>query len=110
MQFAISTDNEQKIYSTIPLKLIQEWELKEVSPAQVHSYETKAKFVDKVIKFTRQEYAGWSSPTYYFNLKEPANEFGKQSRIKTLTISLKKAFPKYKLVDYGILALTDEDK
>lgn len=110
VQFAITTDNEQNIYATIPLTLIQDWELKEVSPAQVHCYETKAKLTDKVIKFTRQEYAGWSSPTYYFNLKEPANEFGPQSLIKKIDANLKKTFPKYKLIDYGILALSDNDE
>ncbi|MBN8667242.1 MAG: SMI1/KNR4 family protein [Chitinophagales bacterium] len=110
VQFAITTDNEQNIYATIPLTLIQDWELKEVSPAQVHCYETKAKLADKVINFTRQEYAGWSSPTYYFNLKEPANEFGPQSLIKKIDANLKKTFPKYKLIDYGILALSDNDE
>jgi hypothetical protein len=109
VQFSIPTDNEQRIYATIPLTLIQDWELKEVSPAQVYCYETKAKLVDKVINFKKQEYIGWSSPTYYFDLKEPASEFGKQSLISDIDNKLKKTFPKYKLIDYGILALTDED-
>lgn len=109
VQFSIPTDNEQRIYATIPLTLIQEWELKEVSPAQVYCYETKAKLGDKIINFKKQDYIGWSSPTYYFNLKEPASEFGKQSLISDIDDKLKNTFPKYKLIDYGILALTDED-
>lgn len=110
VQFSIPTDSEEKIYSTIPLILIQDWELKEISSAQVHCYETKAKLADKVVEFKRQEYVGWSLPRYYFNLKEPVNEFGKQSLIKDLDNKLQKAFPKYKLIDYGILPLTDDDE
>jgi hypothetical protein len=109
VQFTIPTDNEQKIYGTIPLTPIQDWELKEVTPAQVHCFETNAKLVDKIIKLTKQEYAGWESPIYYFNLKEPAKEYGKESLIKEIDSKLKTAFPKYRLIDYGILALTDDD-
>lgn len=110
VQFAIPTDDEQKIYATIPLTPIQDWELKEVSPAEVHCFETKTKLADKIVKLTRQEYKSWDSPIYYFNLKEPANEFSPQSLIKEIDTNLKKAFPKYKLIDYGILALTDNDE
>jgi hypothetical protein len=110
VQFAITTDDEQKIYSTIPLTLLQDWEFIETSPAQVHCYEAKARLVDKVIRFSRQEYAGWSSPIYYFNLKEPANEFGQKSLIKEIDTKLKTAFPEYGLIDYGILPLTDSDE
>lgn len=110
VQFAVPTDREEKIYSTIPLTLIQDWELREISPAQVYCYETKAKLVDRVIKFGRQEYVGWSSPTYYFNLKEHLSEFGKKSLIKDIDSKLQKAFPEYQLIDYGILRLTDDDE
>jgi len=110
VQFAIPTNNEQKIYSTIPLTPIQPWELKEVSPAKVYCYETKATLAGKVVKLTRQEYTGWNSPIYYFDLKEPATEFGKQSLIKDIDDNLKKVFPKYTLGDYGILALADKDE
>lgn len=110
VQFAIPTENEQMIYSTIPLTLIQDWELKEVSPAQVRCYETKARLIDKAIKLKRQEYDGWSSPTYYFNLQEPVSNFGQKSLISDLDSNLKKVFPKYKLIDYGILSLTYEEE
>jgi hypothetical protein len=110
VQFAIPTNNEQLIYSTIPLVRMQDWELKEISPAEVHCYETKAKLVDNFINFRKQEYNGWSSPIYYFNLSEHANNFGKESLINDIDAKLKKAFPKYKLIDYGILVLTDETK
>ncbi|NOT50974.1 MAG: SMI1/KNR4 family protein [Chitinophagaceae bacterium] len=110
VQFAITTDDEQKIYSTIPLTLVQDWEFIETSPAQVHCYEAKAKLVDKVIRFSRQEYAGWSSPIYYFNSKEPANEFGQKSLIKEIDAKLQKSFPNYGLIDYGILPLTDSEE
>jgi len=109
VQFAIPTDNEQNIYKTIPLTQIGDWELKEVSPAQVHCFETMAKLEDKIIKLTRQEYEGWDKPTYYFNLKEPVNQYGKQSLIKEIDSKLKMAFPKYKLIDYGILPFTKDD-
>lgn len=110
VQFAVPADNEQKIYETIPLAPVQEWNLKEVSPAQVYCYETIVNLAGKEIKFERQESAGWASPIYYFNLKEPAIEFGEQSLIKDIDAKLKKAFPAYKLIDYGILALKDEDE
>lgn len=103
VQFAIPSENEEKIYSTIPITLLEEWELKETSPAQVRCYETKVKLGDKVIKLKRQEYDGWSCPIYYFELREPAIELGQQSLIKDIDTKLKAAFPKYRLIEYGII-------
>ena len=108
VQFAITTDDEQKIYSTIPMTLIQDWELMEISPVQVHCYKTKAKLIDKEISFSRQEYIGWSSPIFYFELEEPVINFGKYSLIKDIDNKLKQTFSKYSLVDYGILPLIEE--
>jgi hypothetical protein len=109
VQFAITTENEQKIYDTISLSIIEDWKLEQVSPAEVYCYERKVKLGDKIIKFTRQEYSGWDSPVYYFDLKEPANEFGKESLIKEIDTKLRKVFPEYNLIDYGILPLTEEE-
>lgn len=109
VQFSIPTNNEPKIYSTIPLKIIREWELREITPAKVYCYETTAKLVDKTISFRKSEFSGWSSPSYYFDLKEPVSQFGQYSLIKEIDAKLKEAFPKYKLIDYGILPLLDED-
>jgi hypothetical protein len=109
VQFAIPTNNEDLIYQTIPIFKLQEWSLKEVSPAKVFCYETKLQTGDKIIPFTRQEYQGWETPIYYFNMKEPVNNFGKSSVIKDFDNMLKSKFSEYKLIDYGILALADED-
>lgn len=108
VQFSIPTNSEHKIYETVPLTEVQNWVLKEVSPAKVHCYETKAKLYGKTIKLKRQEYGGWETPIYYFDLREPVSEFDKQSTIKEIDTRLKAIFPKYKLVDYGILSLPEE--
>ena len=108
VQFVIPTKDEKLIYSTIPLTPMQDWELEEISPAKVHCYLTIAKLYDTEIKLTKQEYEGWNSPIYYFNLKEPVSNFGRYSRIKDLDNKLKQTFSEYCLVDYGILSLTDE--
>jgi len=105
VQFAIPADNVQSICETIPLLLMQDWELKEISPALVRCYETTAKLADGIIKFTRQEFEGWSSPIYYFDLKEPVCNIGKQSLIKDLDQKLKARFLAYKLIDYGVRTL-----
>jgi hypothetical protein len=109
VQFAITTENEQKIYETIPLIIFDDWKLEQVSPAEVYCYERKVKLLDKIRKFKRQEYSGWDNPTYYFDLKEPVNDFGKESLIKEIDNKLKNEFPEYVLIDYGILALTEEE-
>ena len=83
--------------------------MKEVSPAKVYCYETIIKIGNKTTRFTRQEYQGWETPIYYFNLKEPVDNFGKASLIKDLDNKLKDKFNRYKLIDYGILALADKD-
>ncbi|HWB91562.1 MAG TPA: SMI1/KNR4 family protein [Puia sp.] len=103
VQFSIPTGNEERIYSTIPLIRIEAWELKEISPAEVYCYEAKAMLAEKPITLKRNDYAGWSSPSYYFDLQEPVSHFGLPSLIKELDGKLRKAFPQYKLIDYGIL-------
>lgn len=105
VQFAIPTKDENLIYSTIPFEPIQEWELEEISPANVLCYLTKVKLGNDEIKLTKQEYNGWNSPIYYFNLKEPVSNFGKHSLIKDIDNKLKQTFPEYSLIDYGILCL-----
>ena len=108
VQFSIKTNEEQRIYSSIPLVLSQEWTYKGVSSANVHSFEAKAKLAQKDIKFKRLEYATWDSPMYFFNLREPVSQFGQYSLIKDLDAKLKAAFSGYKLIDYGILGLMDD--
>lgn len=103
VQFSIPTGDEQRIYAAIPLTLTGDWELKEVTPAEVYCYEARAMLVEMPITLKRDEYAGWSSPTYYFDLQEPVSHFGQPSLIKELDGRLKTAFPQYKLIDYGIL-------
>ena len=108
VQFAIPTNDEKLIYSTIQIETIQDWELEEISPAKVHCYLKKVKLDSTEIILTKQEYYGWDSPIYYFNLKEPVSNFGKYSLIKDIDNKLKQTFSDYSLVDYGILSLTEE--
>ena len=103
VQFSIPTNDERRIYSTIPMALLSDWELKEITPADVYCYEAKAMLAEMPITLKRNEYTGWSSPSYYFDLQEPVSHFGQPSLIKDLDGRLKTAFPKYKLIDYGIL-------
>jgi len=103
VQFSIPTNDEQRIYATIPLTLIGTWQLKDVTPADVYCYEAKAVLAEKPLVLKRSEYAGWSSPSYYFDLQEPVSQFGQPSLIKQLDGRLKTAFPQYRLIDYGIL-------
>lgn len=103
VQFSIPTGDEQRIYSTIPLMLLENWALKEVTPADVYCYEAKARVADISVTLKRNEYAGWTSPSYYFDLQEPVSHFGQPSLIKELDGKLRNAFPKYTLIDYGIL-------
>lgn len=109
VQFAIPTNDEKLIYATIPLVLMQDWELTDSNPGALQCFETKAKLGDKVVKFKKHGYEDFDIYTYYFNLREPANDYGKQSLIKELDEKLQRVFPKYKLIDYGIMAVSDED-
>jgi len=103
VQFAIPANDEQSIYSTIPLTVLEEWKFSEVSPADVYCYETVALLNEEEIKLRRQEYSGWTTAIYYFDLKEPVLSFGKNSLIEELDNKLKQQFNEYRLVDYGIL-------
>lgn len=107
VQFSIRTNEEQKIYSTILLILVQEWEYKGTSPANVRSFEVRATLAQKDIIFRRLEYATWNSPMYCFDLKEPVSQYGLNSLIKDLDAKLKATSLDYKLIDYGILGLVD---
>lgn len=113
VQFAIPTNDENSLYTTLSFEPTQQWELEEISSANVHCYLTKVKLDNTEIKLKRQEYEGWNSPIYYFNLKEPVSNFGKHSLIKDLDTKLKQTFPEYSLIDYGILPFgyeIDEDE
>lgn len=103
VQFAIPAKNQQDICSVIPLTISDEWKLIEVSPAEVYCYETIALLNGTEIKLKRQEYSGWENPIYYFDLKEPLSNFGKESLIEELDNKLKQQFSEYRLGDYGIL-------
>ncbi|ACU60960.1 SMI1/KNR4 family protein [Chitinophaga pinensis] len=108
VQFSIKTNEEQKIYSSIPLVLSQEWTYTGISSANVHSFKAAAELGQKNIMFKRLEYAIWDSPRYFFDLREPVSQFGQYSLIKEIDAKLKAAFSGYNLIDYGILSLMDD--
>jgi hypothetical protein len=106
VQFSIPTKMETLLLNTIEAEQTKNWTEAEISSAGVFSYETEIKLTSKKIKLSRQEYKGWKEPNYYFNWKEPAYQIGANSYIRTLDKKLTKVFKGYKLIDYGILALT----
>lgn len=105
VEYSIHTNNEEDIYACIPLIKLEDWKLKDVSPADVYCYVVRAELMGKLITFKKQEYAGWQSPSYSFDLRTPVNEVGRNFQIEELDEKLSAAFPRYTLIDYGILGL-----
>lgn len=108
VQFSIATTKENLLLKTIEAKQTKGWTNAEISSAGVYSYETQIELASKQIRLSRQEYKDWKEPIYYFNWKEPAFQIGANSFIRTLDKKLTKAFKGYKLIDYGVLALSDD--
>jgi hypothetical protein len=109
VQFSIRTTDEQLLLDTIGATRTKKWTKEDVSPAGVHCYVSEIDLLSRRRRFSRQEYIGWETPSYYFNMREPALPLDEKSAIRQLDIKLKKAFKKYVLIDYGIMALPDED-
>jgi len=108
VQFAITTTKESLLLKTIGAQQTKGWTDAEISSAGVYTYNTEIELAFKKIRLGRQEYKDWKKPTYYFDWKEPAYQIGTGSFIRALDKNLTKAFKDYKLIDYGILALSDE--
>ncbi|MFT3704376.1 MAG: SMI1/KNR4 family protein [Agriterribacter sp.] len=108
MQFSIETTKLDLLLKTIGAVQTTEWTNSEVSSAGIYCAYTEIALADKKLKLSRQEYKGWKSPTYYFNWKDPAYKIGAASFIRTLDTKLSKTFKRYTLIDYGIMALSDD--
>jgi len=108
VQFAITTTKESLLLKTIDAHQTKGWTDAKISSAGVYTYDTEIELASKKIRLGRQEYKDWEKPTYYFNWNEPAYQIGTDSFIRTLDKKLTKAFKGYKLIDYGILALSDD--
>jgi len=105
VQFSIPTKDEEAIYKTIPLKLVEDWSLKSISPANVYHFEANALLNGNEIIFTKLEYEGWESPRHFFDYEVPLREIDNGSLINVMDEKLKKVFPEYKLIDYSILPI-----
>lgn len=109
VQFAIETDDENKILNAIDAIKTKDWKLDEVSSAGVSCFSSEISIKGILINFRRQEYAGWSNPQYYFDLNEPVLNYG-TSQINFIDSKLRATCKDYTLVDYGILPSdTEED-
>ncbi|MFT3705238.1 MAG: hypothetical protein QM802_22920 [Agriterribacter sp.] len=108
VQFSIKTTKPDQLLKTIDAVQTTEWSNSEVSSAGVYCVYTEIALADKILKLSRQEYKGWKSPIYYFNWKEPAYRIGAGSFIRALDSKLTKTFKRYTLIDYGIMALSDD--
>lgn len=108
VQFSIKTNDEDAIYSAIPLQRITDWELDSVSPAGVYSYDAEGVLAGIGLSLTKQAYAGWEAPIYYFELRQALDHAENPSLIRLLDGKLKPVFPGYSLVDYGILSFPEE--
>lgn len=108
VQFAIETTKLDLLLKTIEAIQTKAWSDAQVSTAGVYSEYTEIELATANLKLSRQEYKDWKSPIYYFNWKEPAFQIGVGSFIRALDAKLKKAFKGYTLIDYGIMALSDD--
>lgn len=103
VQFAITTKDEEALYTALPLKLTSTWKLVEQSEAGVDEYVAQAVLDGEATEISRLTYDAWSTPTYAIHYKESLDSVKKQGKIKEWTAVLKAKFPEFNLVDYGIL-------
>lgn len=104
-QFAIQTNNEDLIYSTIPIKRSTEWSFDECRESGVNTYHALAQLLNKEIQVSKLTHDSWESTIYLFNWNEPINTIRQQSNIKDWESSLNQKFENFRLINFGIFAM-----
>lgn len=103
-QFAIQTNDEDLIYTTIPMKRSTDWSFDEHNESGVHAYQAVAQLLNKEIPVTKLVHDSWKSTVYLFNWDEPISAMRQQSNIKEWESSLSQKFEDFKLIEFGVFA------
>ncbi len=107
VQFVVAAPHEDALLSSINAVKAREWTETSTCQNSVRYYETEMELVGRTVKLTRHEHDAWTSPIYYFDVKEAPNKIGKCSVIKKIDTQLKEKFSNYKLIDHGIVPVTE---
>jgi len=81
-------------------EIIADFNNHEISPANVHSWNTKMVLFNDTVNVSKMTYSDWELPIYSFDWEESFDDVKTDSKIKKIENAFKQHQIKYKLVDY----------
>ena len=104
VQFSIdaaSFDSTLEALNTISeCVLVKEFGNLEISPADVHTWETQMTLFGDTIRVSRMEHETWPLPIFSFNWRESFEDVKNDSKIEKIESALVKGNIKYTLINY----------
>lgn len=74
-----------------------------MTSAKIYCFEGSMFLIDKEIRISKQSYADWETPIFYYNWDESLSDKKKNSTINRIHQRLKKDGLNVTLIDYGEL-------
>lgn len=102
VQFAITTADEQRLFSTLGIKPLGEWKYNGVSEAGVDEYSIEIDLNTEVLTMKKLKINNSPTSGYFFNYKENIDSVKQEGKINKWSALLRKDFPEFYLIDYGI--------
>lgn len=102
VQFAVTTLDEQKLFSVLEAKPLGEWKHNGVSEAGVEEYILDIDLNGEVLTINRLKNDNSSAASYYINYRENVDSVKREGKINKWSALLKENFPEFYLIDYGV--------